>query len=379
MFTIQGKYNVASIMIDSIDETTYAQVLSFLNHPAFAENHIAIMPDCHAGKGAVIGFTMPITDYVIPNVIGVDIGCGMLTWQLNVKASDISLKDLDTYIHERIPSGFSVRSKALPISSLTHHVIETTCSSIGIDSDRAFKSIGTLGGGNHFIEVGEYQDNLYITIHSGSRNFGKCIADFYQKKAVEDSKSYFVDMVGAGQKGLEALHVNSINGIAYLKATAIAQEYARLNRAFMMRDIVDYLNCQVVDTVESVHNFISADNIIRKGATSAQLGQRVIIPFNMRDGIALCVGKGNSDYNCSAPHGAGRILSRSKAKEQLSVDTFKNQMVTAGVYTTTAGKSTLDEAPDAYKDMNVILDNIKDTVEVQALIKPIYNFKAGGD
>ena len=377
---MQGRYNTASVMIDSIDETTYAQILTFLNHPAFADTRIAIMPDTHKGKGAVIGFTMPMGQYISPNVIGVDLGCGMLTWQFDKKASDISLADLDRFIHERIPSGFSVRSKVVDVSrSALHSAILRICDTIGIDSDRALKSIGTLGGGNHFIEVGEYQNNLYVTIHSGSRNFGKCIADYYQKKAVEDSKSYFIGMEGAGHKGLESLHVNSVNGEAYLKASIIAQEYASINRHFMMRDIADYLSCDVVDAIESVHNFIGSDNIIRKGATPAQLGQKVIIPFNMRDGIALCVGKGNKDYNYSAPHGAGRILSRSKAKETLSVDAFKDQMVKAGVYTTTAGQSTLDEAPDAYKDMQTILDNIKDTVEVKALIKPIYNFKAGGE
>lgn len=374
MITLKGKYNSANVMIDSIDDATKQQIQTFLNHPAFANTYIAIQPDCHVGKGAVIGFTMKQNNYVIPNIIGVDIGCGMLMAKYNI--SNINLSDLDGFIKNNVPSGFNINSNITASSNLIADVYKV-CSEIGIDSKKALKAVGSLGGGNHFIEAGiDQNNNLVITIHSGSRNFGKCVAEFYQKKAKEQLSVYFLD----GQyKDLEFLPKSSQDGMNYLNSMKVAQRFASENRQEILRRISSHLGIQPVDIIESVHNFIGEDGIVRKGATSAHKNEQVIIPFNMADGIALCVGKGSDKYNFSAPHGAGRILSRTQANRELNVSDFQTQMKSAGVFTTTANSDTLDEAPGAYKPMDLILENIKETVDVSELIKPIYNFKSGGD
>ena len=244
-----------------------------------------------------------------------------------------------------------------------------------MDEDRALKSIGTLGGGNHFIELGkDSQGRLWLTVHSGSRNLGLQIAVFYQKKAhqlLDEQK-----LLTPEDKNLEYLFTESDEGKAYLRATYFAQKYAKENRKKMIELISQFLHAEIEETVESVHNFIGEDGIIRKGATSAGLNERLIIPFNMRDGFAFCVGKGNDDYNQSAPHGAGRIMSRSKAFNELSLKDFQKEMKSAGIFTTTATKNTLDEAPSAYKNKNLILKHIKPTADVKDFVKPIYNFKA---
>lgn len=376
MITIKGKYNFANVMIDEIDETTRNQIQEFVNHPAFANTYIAIQSDCHAGKGAVIGFTMKQNNYIIPNIIGVDIGCGMLMGKYNIK--DIDLSSLDNAIKKNVPAGFHINERV--VTSLNIDLLDDVtevCNTIGIDSTKALKAIGSLGGGNHFIEAGVDQEGrLVITIHSGSRNFGKCVADFYQKKAKEGLSKYFLDGM---YKDLEFLPSDTEDAKNYILSMKIAQRFASENRRRILEKISIHLRAEPASIVESVHNFIGDDGIIRKGATSARLNEHVIIPFNMKDGIALCIGKGSEKYNYSAPHGAGRILSRTKAKALLNVDDFKKEMLAAGVFTTTANQDTLDEAPSAYKDMKIILDNIKETVDVVELIKPIYNFKAGGD
>ena len=378
MITKKGKYNTANIMIDSIDDATDKQIQDFLNHPAFANSYIAIMPDTHAGKGAVIGFTMKMNDYLIPNVIGVDIGCGMLSAKFDLP--NIDLKKFDLFIKENIPSGFHIHTDNRHFNqTLSRDLVDIydVCHKIGIDENKVIKSIGTLGGGNHFIEAGiDSKGFIWVTIHSGSRNFGLRVANYHQNKAKEILKQYFSPYVGTG---LEFLVVGTPEYNDYLSDLKIAQQYAALNRWYILREIINFFGNEPIKQISSVHNFIDEDNIIRKGATPAHEGEDVIIPFNMRDGIAICKGKGNPKYNYSAPHGAGRILSRVKAKEQLSVENFKKQMSDAGVYTSTATAETLDEAPDAYKDMNVILENIKETVDVVEMVKPIYNFKAGSD
>ena len=362
MQIITGKFNSANIMIDEIDETTREQIQSFVDHPNMAEGNIAIMPDCHAGKGAVVGFTMPLGSVVIPNIIGVDIGCGML---MNVVKDfeGFDLKQLDGFIKSNIPSGFRSNDRLEDHGCLSTEVHEV-CQRIGLDADKALRAVGSLGGGNHFIEAGKNsRGEICLTIHSGSRNFGKCVADIYQKKA--------------GKEDLDGLSMESGDALDYLHDMAVAQRFASRSREVMMKRITDFFEMEILEVIESVHNFIGDDDMIRKGATSARLGEKLIIPFNMRDGLALCVGKGNSAWNNSAPHGAGRILSRSQAKKRLSVADFKAQM--EGVYTTTANVNTLDEAPGAYKDKGVILAAIGDTVDVVEFIKPIYNFKAGAD
>jgi tRNA-splicing ligase RtcB (3'-phosphate/5'-hydroxy nucleic acid ligase) len=372
MIAIKGKYNSANVMIDDIDTTTREQIQGFVNHPAFANTYIAVMPDCHAGKGAVVGFTMKMNDYIIPAVVGVDIGCGMLMGRYNV--SEVDLPALDAAIKENIPSGFHINEK---VSVRTPGMSEV-CSRIGIDADKAMRGGGSLGGGNHFIEAGfDNNHKLVITIHSGSRNFGLKVAEFYQNKAKEGMKKYFI---GGQYKDLEFLPMDTPEAQDYLHDLGVAQEFARDSRMVMLYRLSRFLSSGgPTDIIESVHNFIGDDGIIRKGATPAREGEQVIIPFNMRDGIALCAGKGSAKYNNSAPHGAGRILSRSQAKKTLNTGEFVAQMSSAGVYTTTATENTLDEAPGAYKPMDIILENIKETVDVVEMIKPVYNFKAGGD
>ena len=372
MITIKGTYNTANVMIDEIDETAKDQIQTFLNHPAFANTYIAIMPDVHAGKGAVIGFTMKTNGFIIPNVIGVDIGCGMLSTKF--KKDSIDPAKLDAFIKTDIPSGFAINKNHNCVSKNQKNEIIDVCHRIKTDTDKALNAIGSLGGGNHFIEAGyDSKGNLWITIHSGSRNFGLKIAVHYQNKAKDSLRKH----CNQDYKDLDFLQEDSPECQAYLRDLFTAQRFAAANREEMLRRIISFIGKDPEEIIESVHNFIGTDNIIRKGATPAHKGQKVIIPFNMRDGIAICEGKGSEKYNYSAPHGAGRILSRVQAKKQLSADDFRQQMINAGIYTSTASKDTLDEAPGAYKDMKLILDNIKETVEVIEMIKPVYNFKAG--
>lgn len=369
MQIIKGEFNEAHVMIDEIDATTRSQIQGFVNNPSFCGSYIAIMPDCHAGAGSCIGFTMQMNNRIIPDVVGVDIGCGMFSAKFNV--DHIDPVEFDNFIKENIPAGFNIRDTAY----YRYTAFEDTAKKIGADVSRVSRSIGTLGGGNHFIEAGFGSDGkLWVTIHSGSRNFGLQIAKYHGAVAKRVCKE-----LGADTRGIPFLAVSSPEGQDYINDQLIGVEYAHQNRFVMMDKIMDYLGKTPEDTIGSIHNFIDPTGMIRKGATPAHEGQRVIIPFNMRDGLAICVGKGNKDYNMSAPHGAGRILSRSKAKAELDVDFFKEDMKQAGVYTTTANASTLDESPDAYKDMNIILENIKDTVDVVEMIKPVYNFKAGGE
>jgi RNA-splicing ligase RtcB len=369
MQVVRGKYNSANVMIDEIDDTTRGQIQGFVNNPSFHGSYIAIMPDCHAGAGSCIGFTMQMNDRIIPDVVGVDIGCGMLSAKFNVEKLD--LPAFDAFIKSNIPAGFAINDKPWRGADF----FSGTVKKIGMDEARATRSIGTLGGGNHFIEAGFGADCLlWVTIHSGSRNFGLQIAKYHGAKAKELCAKWCADT-----QGIPFLVVASPEGKDYIADQLIGAQYASENRDAMMHKIEKYFGTEPLDIIESRHNFIDDTGMIRKGATPAHSGQRVIIPFNMRDGLAICVGKGNKKYNESAPHGAGRILSRSKSKELLDVGYFQEDMKHAGVYTTTANRSTLDESPDAYKNMNVILENIKETVDVIEMIKPVYNFKASGE
>ena len=372
MITMKGKYNSANIMIDEIDDSTKDQIQGFLNHPAFAGSYIAIMPDTHKGIGAVIGFTMPVNDYIIPSVVGVDIGCGMLS--CNVGKVDINYKNLDNYIKREIPHGFKNKKVYSDMSIEQEREIRDVCKRISIDEDKALCGMGSLGGGNHFIEVGVDQyENKWITIHSGSRNFGLQVAQYYQLKAKEELKKYFID---DQYKGLEFLLLDSDYGMDYMHALGVAQRFASTSRGEMMCKLMSFVEGRCSEVIESIHNFIGDDMIIRKGAIAAYENQLVVIPFNMRDGLIIGRGKGSKKYNYSAPHGAGRVLSRKKAKEIIDVDNFVKEMQDAGIYTTTAGSKTLDEAPQAYKDIDIIKENIKETVDVLYTVKPVYNFKA---
>jgi len=385
MIIYKGKYNSANVMIDEIDPETSSQIYSFLNHPAFANTYISIMPDCHAGAGAVIGFTSKLNDYVIPNIVGVDIGCGVLAINLGCVSWEgkKDLEHLDNFIKQNIPSGFNIRSvnetmtnKKKPEDVFDKELLSKITELSKITNQEITKikgSIGTLGGGNHFIEIDHYDNTgeYWLLIHSGSRNFGLKIANYYQAQAKKFLQKAFV---GAdAYKGLEYLPLD-MGGEDYFEAMKVAQAFASLNRKLMAELIINWIGNPALETIETVHNYINfKDNIIRKGAVSAHKDEKLVIPFNMRDGVAVCKGKGSSKWNYSAPHGAGRILSRSQAKKILSLDEFKAEMI--GIYTTTATQNTIDEAPMAYKDKELIVDTIQETVDIEFFMKPIYNFK----
>lgn len=382
----QGKYGKAEVMIDNIDQSTVSQIYEFLNHPAFT-NQIAIMPDTHAGAGAVIGFTMPMTEEVIPNVIGVDIGCGMLS--LNVGKNlfaEHTKEEIDKFIRANIPFGTHVHhtDEYFDVMKFDKRVKEELrqfrmaferkfglrypkwgidfvkfCEMfIGLSYDRFVKSIGTLGGGNHFIEVGksEQTGDYWITIHSGSRQFGLKVAKYHQKMAGKGAL--------ASLKGEDAFN--------YLIDMVIAQNYADLNREVMAEIIVDGLELDVRETIVSVHNYVDFnDFIIRKGAIASYENQVMIIPFNSKEGLLICEGKSNPDWNFSAPHGAGRLGSRSWAKKTITKEMAEKAM--KGVY---ASKLPIDESPLAYKDSKVIENSIVPTCEIKERIKPVINLKA---
>jgi len=369
MSIIKGQYNVAKVYAKTIDDATREQIQNFVNHPAFKGKPIAIMPDCHAGKGSCIGFTMPLNDYIMPEVIGVDIGCGMLA--ANFGKITIDPKKLDAVVHERVPAGFNMHKESVCVSDKW----DSVCDMIGISNERVERSVGTLGGGNHFIE-GDYDDNgnFWIVIHTGSRNFGKCIAEYFHKKALELMKEYFAEPINK----IAFIPKNSIYATNYIHAMQIAQDYARLSRSVILNNIFTGLGISTpIDEIDSVHNFIDEkDMIVRKGATSARAGERCVIPFNSMDGTAICTGKGNPEWNFSAPHGAGRLMSRKKAKENLSTEEMKTMLSSHGVYSTTANDSTLDESPAAYKPSSEIIEAIQETVNIDLMLHPFYNFKA---
>ena len=374
MYTIKGKYNSANIMLPEgqfADDVTTKQIYSFLNHPAFQDTYIVLMPDLHAGAGSCIGFTMKLNDYVIPNIVGVDIGCGVLTGKLP-KNSSINLSSLDEFIRGNIPSGFNVNDKPMSDRSILKVPVQAISDKINSNIARNLRAIGTLGGGNHFIELGiDSNNNQWLTVHTGSRKFGLDIANYHQKRAKKYIKDNFITGI---QTGLEFMYKDS----EYFDDMNVAQLFARENRSKIMSLLTTYLGVELSERIESVHNYIDFDtNIIRKGAISAQLNENVVIPFNMVDGLVIGKGNGNKKWNYSAPHGAGRILSRTKAKKELDLAYALKEMQDANIFTTSLNQNTLDEARGAYKDKDMILNAIEETIEVIDFIKPIYNFKAG--
>ncbi|KOA19211.1 RNA-splicing ligase RtcB [Clostridium homopropionicum DSM 5847] len=406
MIEIKGKHNTARVFTDKLEPEVISQVIELCNQEFCKDSNIAIMPDTHAGKGCVIGFTADLGDKVIPNIVGVDIGCGMTTIELG--KLDINLDELDHVVRRNVPSGTSVHEgRQVKFPKLQ----ELFCFRELSDTKRIERSIGTLGGGNHFIELDkDDEDNIYLVIHSGSRNLGKQVAEIYQKLAIdicsgkedyyEQREKIISDYKKEGKRKLiqnalkelkakyEGMLPNYPKELCFLTGTyrekylndmSICQEYAALNREAMASAILNKLlrkKLSDFDYFHTVHNYINfKDNIIRKGSISAYAGEKVLIPLNMRDGSIIAFGKGNADWNYSAPHGAGRLMSRSKAKENLTLEEFKKSM--EGIYTTSVNYSTLDEAPMAYKPIEEILNNIQETVEILKIIKPIYNFKAG--
>lgn len=398
MFELQGKYASAKVFTDVVDNESISQVIELLNQPYAEGNHIRMMPDIHAGAGCTIGTTMTVKDKICPNLVGVDIGCGMEV--AKIREQDIDLPKLDAVIRESIPSGFEIRTK--PHAFAKKISLEELYCKSGVNIDRALCSIGTLGGGNHFIEADRDDDgNVYIVIHSGSRHLGLQVATYYQDMAhkalsgpsTAEVQAVIDELKAVGRqqeindaiKALKAEKPTVPKQLAYaegklleqyLHDMAIAQHFAALNRQAMMETIVGKMGVHVTEQFTTIHNYIDLEHgILRKGAVSAQKGEKLLIPINMRDGSLICIGKGNPDWNFSAPHGAGRLMSRREAKDAFTVDEFRIQM--AGIYTTSVGQSTLDECPMAYKRMEDIVDNITPTVDIAATIKPVYNFKAG--
>lgn len=389
------------IFTNNIEQEAINQINELLEQEAFKDSKIRIMPDVHAGKGCVIGFTGNLGDKVIPNIVGVDIGCGMLCVELcNI---DLDLERLDKIIREYVPSGMNVhenqRYKFLELDQLY-------CYKLLKNKDNWLeKSMGTLGGGNHFIEIDvDGDDNKYLVIHTGSRNLGKQVAEIYQEKAIEYC-SYKEEIKEEKQKIIkeykeqhrekeiqkklieiskkyegktklpkDLCYLEGKLREDYLHDMKICQEFAVENRKEIAFIIMSKMNLDYIDCFETIHNYISfEDNIVRKGAISAKKGEKVLIPMNMRDGCIIGIGKGNDDWNQSAPHGAGRIMSRGKAKETLNIADYKESM--KNIYTTSVNEDTIDEAPFVYKPMQEIINNISDTVDIIKIIKPIYNFK----
>lgn len=401
------------IFTKNIEQEAINQIDLLLAQEPFKDCKVRIMPDVHAGKGCVIGFTANLGNKVIPNIVGVDIGCGMLCIELGQQ--DIDLERLDKIINENIPSGRNIREDSIvKLDKLQ----ELYCFRELKETKNFNKAIGTLGGGNHFIEIDvDDENNKYLVIHTGSRNLGKQVADYYQNLAIElcsgkeeffnkkeeiiktykeqGRKSEIQGALKELEKEFKEAKPNLPNDLCYLAGKyrdmylhdmKICQEYASLNRLYIAKEILmNYFELTYVpeidfppvmcDRFETIHNYISfEDNVVRKGAISAKEGERVIIPINMRDGSIIARGKGNEDWNNSAPHGAGRLMSRTKAREIFNLEQFKESM--KDIYTTSVTEDTIDEAPFVYKPMEEIIENIKETVEIERIIKPIYNFKA---
>jgi len=407
MITLNGKYSNAKIMIDQVEPECISQIVSMINNPVFV-NPVAIMPDCHAGKGSVIGFTMKRGDKIIPNIIGVDIGCGMLS--MNIGKVEINFSELDSSIRKRIPFGMNTHEKAIinmrknfPFGEYSYEWFEKTCKRIGMDVSYAINSIGTLGGGNHFIEIGKSISNndIWITVHSGSRNFGKKVCDYWQKVAegsddqtkklkmligLEEIKKTSKSGTEIGKRiselkqslnivkkvsGLEFLEGSDVDG--YLEDMYFAQQYAEENRYMIMSQILIALKkFNAYSSIQTVHNFIDPqDQIIRKGSIRSYVNEIMLIPFNPFDGLLICEGKSNPEWNFSAPHGAGRVMSRGKAKKTITKEMADEAM--KGVY---ASSRPLDESPLVYKNSALIEKFIEPTAKIIDRIKPIMNLKA---
>ena len=397
---IKGKFATATVYASVIEEAAIEQIQRMCDCEMTAGSKIRIMPDVHAGKGCTIGTTMTIHDKVVPNVVGVDIGCGMYT--LRLQEQSIDLARLDEAAHA-IPSGKHVwegRQESFPLEELR-------CYRLLKDSRRLQRSLGTLGGGNHFIEVDRASDGaLYLIIHTGSRNLGVQVASHYQQIAIDLNRgreTYFqqrdaliAEYKAAGRRKEIAQALKALRWEAhaltlpedlcyvygtymenYLHDVELCQQFARRNRELIAEILLKRTGLTVLDAFHTIHNYIDTEEmILRKGAIAAHRGEKVLIPINMRDGSVLALGRGNPEWNDSAPHGAGRLLSRTQARESLSMEDYQAAM--AGIYTTSVDPSTLDEAPMAYKSLNDIIDIIRDSVDVIDIMKPIYNFKAPG-
>lgn len=413
MFELNGKWTNAIIYTDLIEETAIGQILGLCNHPAFEGAKIRVMPDVHAGAGCTIGTTMDITiDRVIPNIVGVDIGCGVRSTVFETE--NINFEELEQFIENNIPSGCNVRADKHPnLSKEIEQDVENICEDLAFaDMDYHLNSIGSMGGGNHYIEIGQISDNRFVlSVHTGSRNLGKKVCEYFQQIAENnyDGKDMFEkakkDLISEYKRTHREKEISSAistlektfkvdkrnfpKDLAYIEGAnfdrymlnmRMCQRVAAENRKLISEDILNFLGVKALEEFDTIHNYIedlSANGnckfIIRKGAIRANKGEKVAIPLNMKDGVIIGVGKGNSDWNCSAPHGAGRLLSRAKAKETLSVEDFADSM--KDINTWSVGKDTLDEAPGAYKPADMIVEQVKDTIEILDIVKPVYNYK----
>lgn len=403
MQIIYGKYNSAKVFTNVCEETAEAQIQTLCNQEFVKDSVICIMPDVHAGVGCTIGTTMTIKDKIVPNLVGVDISCGVTVAELST--GNLDLQVVDDVIRSNIPAGMNIRE--IPLKQADTIPLNNLKCASHVNLNRAKKSIGTLGGGNHFCEVNKDDDGkYYLVVHTGSRNLGKQVAEYYQNEAwkqltskANNNLKKLIDVLKADGKETEISEAlkNAKKDMTvipkqlayvegelfddYIHDMRILQEYATLNRNMIVSEIINgYVKTNskidVVDMFTTTHNYIDIENmILRKGAVSAQKGEKLIIPINMRDGSLICIGKGNPEWNYSAPHGAGRLFSRGATKKRFSLDDYKKSM--DGIYTTSVSEETLDECPMAYKKMSDIVDNIRETVNIIKTIKPVYNFKAG--
>ena len=365
MIELTGLYATAKIYTDIIEPSAEGQIKALLDLPFAAGSKIRIMPDVHTGKGCTIGTTMTVGEYVVPNLVGVDIGCGMDVVRLKEKR--LNLPELDSFIRKNIPHGRDVRER--PHRSHGRIDIEELRCCKKVETRRAKESLGTLGGGNHFIEVDrDDEENLYLVIHTGSRNLGLQVAEHYQNKA-------YANIGGRKQTGIpfELAYLTGEDRDSYLHDMALMQRFAALNRQIIKECILDALKLHEADFFTTIHNYIDMEHmILRKGAVSAREGERLLIPLNMRDGALICTGLGNDDWNQSAPHGAGRLFSRTQAENSFTLSDFKKSM--DGIFTTSVSADTLYECPMAYKDPQTIIDAREETVIIEKRIFPNYNF-----
>ena len=415
MIEVTGRYNTAKIFTDDCDDVTIAQVKNLLNQPCTEGSKVRIMPDCHAGAGCVIGTTMTIADKVIPNLVGVDIGCGMLATKLKEKRID--LPKFDSISQAEIPAGMRMRKMPHSLAETIDPEELACCHKSGCKvSPEVFSlSLGTLGGGNHFWELDkDEEENIWLVVHTGSRRSGKDVAEYYQKQAFESlnltgekrkaeiarqREEFICKMKAEGRaKELSRLLSKWQAGLSeektsvpyevswcegalfddYIHDMRLMQQYAKLNRQIITEVILKKCKLHAEEQFETIHNYIDTEHmILRKGSVSAREGERLLIPINMRDGALICIGKGNPDWNQSAPHGAGRLMSRSKARESISMKDYKESM--KGIYTSCVNKGTIDESPFAYKPIDEIVANIEPTASIVSRIRPIYNFKAGDE
>ncbi len=366
-FTVEGSETKAKVYTQNVDYQTISQIKTFCNHPVFSNMPIRIMPDTHAGLNSVVGFSAPINPNgsIIPNIIGGDIGCGMLCVEIDTKGNNIDFKKLDDIIKTYVSTKRTKKPKSMQNfpSSLEKQINSVYKNKYKMSSEKAMDSLATLGGGNHFIEIDEDNGKHYLVIHTGSRLFGRETAEYHEQKA-EKQNPYKIKALS---------YLSGDEAKEYLEDMRLAVKYSQMNRRLIADEIISKMGWEEKSSFECIHNYISDEGIIRKGAINADIGKEIIIPLNMRDGAVLGRGKGNSEWNNTAPHGAGRKYNRSKAKEYITFDEYQKSM--KGIYSSCISEANIDEAPQAYKDAGEIIENIDETVDIQKIITPVYNYK----